>query len=258
MLPDMSFSSLAEQAAEIYKLVGPVGAGLLILSVFSATLIVIKIFTFLLAGLGRTQRLERALSAFETAGVEALLQSLGNSRHPIADMMRTGANLARERHSKQYIQSEILDVATKRFNGLSRFNRLLELVGLIAPLLGLLGTILGMITAFQALQTSGAQADPAVLAGGIWEALLTTAIGLVVAIPAIVVFNLAEDRIDTLREQSASIMGRFMARLEPELAKPVPAEAAGNPVLYGGAPVVRDTRAGSFPAANPAFEKHWP
>ena len=54
----------------------------------------------------------------------------------------------------------------------------------VAPLLGLLGTVLGMIDAFQALQDSGNQADPAALAGGIWEALLTTAAGMAVAIPA--------------------------------------------------------------------------
>ena len=62
--------------------------------------------------------------------------------------------------------------------------RALEVIAAIAPLLGLLGTVLGMIAAFQALQTSGNQADPGVLAGGIWEALLTTAAGMAVAIPA--------------------------------------------------------------------------
>ena len=94
-----------------------------------------------------------------------------------------------------------------------RHNRTLELIGLIAPLLGLLGTILGMITAFKALQSSGAQADPAVLAGGIWEALLTTAFGLAVAIPAIVAFNLSENRIDRLRENANAVLGRFFACL---------------------------------------------
>ena len=60
----------------------------------------------------------------------------------------------------------------------------LELISTIAPLLGLLGTVLGMIEAFQALQETGNSADPAALAGGIWEALLTTAAGMAVAIPA--------------------------------------------------------------------------
>jgi len=60
----------------------------------------------------------------------------------------------------------------------------LDLIAVIAPLMGLLGTVLGMIVAFQTLQEAGARADPAALAGGIWEALLTTAAGMGVAIPA--------------------------------------------------------------------------
>ena len=62
--------------------------------------------------------------------------------------------------------------------------RALELISTIAQLFGLLGTVLGMIAAFQALQEAGSRADPAALAGGIWEALLTTAAGMAVAIPA--------------------------------------------------------------------------
>ena len=62
--------------------------------------------------------------------------------------------------------------------------RALELIATIAPLIGLLGTVLGMIEAFQALQAAGNRADPAALAGGIWQALLTTAAGMAVAIPA--------------------------------------------------------------------------
>ena len=52
-----------------------------------------------------------------------------------------------------------------------------------------MGTVLGMIEAFQALETTGGQADPSVLAGGIWEALLTTAAGMAVAIPAAVALS---------------------------------------------------------------------
>ena len=62
--------------------------------------------------------------------------------------------------------------------------RTLELISTVAPLVGLLGTVLGMIEAFQALQETGNRADPAALAGGIWQALLTTAAGMAVAIPA--------------------------------------------------------------------------
>lgn len=76
---------------------------------------------------------------------------------------------------------------------------MLDLIVTIAPLLGLLGTVLGMIEAFQALQTSGAQADPAALVGGIWKALLTTAAGMAIAIPASVMLSWFGSTIETLQ-----------------------------------------------------------
>jgi biopolymer transport protein ExbB len=61
-----------------------------------------------------------------------------------------------------------------------------------APLLGLLGTVLGMIEAFRQMQAAGSRVDPSQLAGGIWEALLTTAAGMVVALVAIVCLSILE------------------------------------------------------------------
>ena len=60
-------------------------------------------------------------------------------------------------------------------------------IAAIAPLLGLLGTVFGMIEAFQQMESAGKSVDPSILSGGIWEALLTTAAGLSVAIPIVVV-----------------------------------------------------------------------
>jgi biopolymer transport protein ExbB len=65
----------------------------------------------------------------------------------------------------------------------SRLNSL-AVISQVSPLLGLLGTVTGMVAAFAAMESEGAQANPALLAGGIWEALLTTVFGLGVAIPA--------------------------------------------------------------------------
>ncbi|WP_052249035.1 MotA/TolQ/ExbB proton channel family protein [Leisingera sp. ANG-Vp] len=86
--------------------------------------------------------------------------------------------------STEAAERETTRVAKAELAELRRGLRPLELIAAIAPLIGLLGTVLGMIGAFQALQESGSGADPSVLAGGIWEALLTTAAGMAVAIPA--------------------------------------------------------------------------
>ncbi len=202
-----------EMLIKTYNYIGPVGAVLVGLSVLSLTLILGKVVIFLLARLNSTGRVEEALKALENDGVEAALQALGNSRHPVAKMIRAGAARILAGENRETVEAEIRAVATREMMRLSRNDRLLELIGLIAPLLGLLGTILGMISAFQALQAAGSKADPALLAGGIWEALLTTALGLVVAIPAIVTFNMAENRLDRLRQYASVTIARFLAHV---------------------------------------------
>lgn len=110
--------------------------------------------------------------------------------------------------------------------------RPIELIATIAPLLGLLGTVLGMISAFQALQEAGARADPSMLAGGIWEALLTTAAGMAVAIPASIAltwFEAITDRVRLEMEDAGTRVfqrsGGAMSRAEQQpTAMPVPAE----------------------------------
>ncbi|WP_255553399.1 MotA/TolQ/ExbB proton channel family protein [Maritimibacter sp. DP1N21-5] len=81
-------------------------------------------------------------------------------------------------------REEIGRVASGEIQKLRSGLRGLELIATVAPLVGLLGTVLGMVTAFQALEQAGSRADPSALAGGIWEALLTTAAGMAIAIPA--------------------------------------------------------------------------
>ena len=81
-------------------------------------------------------------------------------------------------------REEVERVARAKLEAARRGLRGLDLVVTVAPLMGLLGTVLGMIEAFQALEAAGARADPSTLAGGIWVALLTTAMGMGLAIPA--------------------------------------------------------------------------
>jgi biopolymer transport protein ExbB len=82
--------------------------------------------------------------------------------------------------------------------------RPLEVIATVAPLLGLFGTVLGMIEAFKAMEAAGAQVDPAVLSGGIWQALLTTAVGLGVAIPVSLIHSLFERQHESLSIQMLS------------------------------------------------------
>lgn len=72
----------------------------------------------------------------------------------------------------------------------------LSLLANTAPLLGLLGTIIGMISAFRVIESHGAGVNPQMLAGGIWEAMLTTGVGLAVALPLLLFLHLLESLIE--------------------------------------------------------------
>ncbi len=86
-------------------------------------------------------------------------------------------------HTAEKAGNAILFDLSKRLN-------ILTVVGSITPLLGLLGTVLGMIRVFYRIAQAGSVADISVLAGGIWEALITTAAGMMVAIPAIILHHI--------------------------------------------------------------------
>ena len=91
-------------------------------------------------------------------------------------------------------EKEIGLVGTRQVRRLERGLGTLSLVSVISPLLGLTGTVLGMIRAFQAIAGAGSRVEPSLLAGGIWEALITTAAGLLVAIAAHVGFHYLDSR----------------------------------------------------------------
>lgn len=86
----------------------------------------------------------------------------------------------------------------------------LATVAALAPLLGLLGTVIGMIRAFMVIEGQGSNVSPALLAGGIWEALLTTAAGLTVAIPCLMFHNLFQGRIERVEGE----LNRMATELE--------------------------------------------
>lgn len=96
------------------------------------------------------------------------------------------------------VEQALLDEGERAVNGLRRYVRVFNGVATISPLLGLLGTVFGMITAFNEIASSNAMGRPELLAAGISEALITTAAGLVVAIPALAFYLYFISRVDQL------------------------------------------------------------
>lgn len=107
------------------------------------------------------------------------------------------AGLANRNHSREIMKESIETTGRQVALELERFLNTLGTIAMISPLLGLLGTVLGMITVFTVITTSGA-GDPGELAGGISQALITTAAGLTVAIPSLIFSRYFRGRMEAL------------------------------------------------------------
>lgn len=142
-------------------------------------------------GAGLAEKVARLLAnGDETAAVETSTKS--NS--PMGRVL-THAIAAKDM-DREILETVIVNATDTEVRDLSRYIQALATIGNIAPLLGLLGTVVGMIKAFMVIQQMGGKVNAAVLAGGIWEAMLTTALGLAVALPTMVAHSYLVSRVD--------------------------------------------------------------
>lgn len=191
---------LIEQLQAIIDMGGPVVLLLVVLSVLSLAVILYKLWQFSYIGVGRHKRARRAQALWLQGQAGEALSLLEAGKSPVSIVV---AHAVRGQKNHAYeaalVREDIERVALLSLAKTRSMLRFLETVGQISPLLGLFGTVLGMIEAFQRLQEAGASVDPSVLAGGIWVALLTTAVGLAVAIPASLFADWFSSRVE--REQ---------------------------------------------------------
>lgn len=173
---------------------------LLVLSLLAATLVLVKLWEFWEWRLARRDAVARALEAWRRRRPEQALAQLAGERAPLAAVLATAmAALTEPGLREEQARERAAQDALARLERMRSGLRALELIGQIAPLLGLFGTVLGMIDAFRALQAGGGEVRPELLAGGIWQALLTTAAGLAIAMPVIAVAHALERVVDGQR-----------------------------------------------------------
>ncbi|WP_170473150.1 MotA/TolQ/ExbB proton channel family protein [Ruegeria arenilitoris] len=180
---------------EILNLGGPVVAILLVMSVLTLAVTIYKLWQFAACGVGRHRVLSKALQAWDAGDPGAARSRLNESSSYLAPIV----SAAMDARNVPGIEDRLDAEAGLALARLERGFRLLDTVAQLAPLLGLFGTVLGMINAFQSLQSAGSAVDPSLLAGGIWVALVTTAVGLAVAMPTSMVLSWFESR--TARER---------------------------------------------------------
>lgn len=193
----MDWVSLFSPVQGIVDTGGPVVAILLAAAVLVTTVALYKIWQFRAAGVGRHRRLLLAIETWDQGKRIQARSQLSTSESYLTPVIEAGFQ-AYGGETGALSARLNADVET-RLGVLERGFRLLDNVAQLAPLLGLFGTVLGMISAFQALQQAGDQVDPSILAGGIWVALLTTAVGLAVAMPTSLILSWLEQRIEKER-----------------------------------------------------------
>jgi biopolymer transport protein ExbB len=199
----------------LFRIGGPVSVALVALSVIALTMTLYKIWQFAVNRVGRHKIAHTAIDLWFDGDKEAAYAKVASHHSPlskvVAHAMRGlthgGANL-------DVVKEDVTRVALSELHDLRSYLRGIEVIAQSAPLLGLLGTVVGMIEAFNQLEASGAAVNPAQLAGGIWTALLATALGLGIAI----VFSIAgawfESRVENERSAiEMTITGFFAHRI---------------------------------------------
>lgn len=213
-------------AAGLIEAGGPVVMILLAMSIFTLTIILFKLWQFWRLGGGSSGALDRALQLW-LSGQHGEAYQLVRCHKSAAAFALSHAmrGLKHDEARLSQVREDVERVALGQIKALKSWLKALEAVVQIAPLLGLFGTVIGMIAAFKALQDAGSQADPAVLAGGIWVALLTTAVGLAVAIPVSFVLYWFESLVEgERRAMEAALTSLFTGRITEFEADFAPAD----------------------------------
>ena len=183
-------------AAHFLTVGGPVLWLLLGLSVAALSIILFKCWQFATLRPERDDDVRESLLRWRHGRFDEAGEPLVAGR-PIADVVAAAMRGLRVAGAdRALLKEEIERVALGRLNHLRTFLPPLEAIAILSPLLGLLGTVLGMILAFQRMEAAGPQVDPSVLSSGIWRALLTTALGLGVAIPVTAVHGWLERKVE--------------------------------------------------------------
>ncbi len=185
--------------SEMFRVIemgGPLMYPILLCSILFLAILIERLYHYHRARIDTTQFISGIRTILRKREIPEAISFCDNTPGPVAHIVKAG--ILRHDLPKEEIKETIGDAALHEIPRLEKNLNVLATVAHIAPLLGLLGTVLGMIGAFQRIQTEGGRVNAADLAGGIWEALITTAAGLSVAIPAYVAYNYLVSRVNAL------------------------------------------------------------
>lgn len=158
---------------------------------------------------------DRLLPLLARREIQRLSETLAGSASVLARALSAGLERARPKipdANKQKVEETVSESLEHEENAIGQWINYLNVVATVAPMIGLLGTVSGMIGAFQTI-SAGGMGRPELLAGDIGEALITTAVGLVIGIPAMIAYFMLRARLDNRMMATAQEAGRLLDRL---------------------------------------------
>ncbi|WP_085297137.1 MotA/TolQ/ExbB proton channel family protein [Cognaticolwellia mytili] len=187
---------------------------LIALSVISVSIATYKLAQFIWFGVANSRYYTLWLERLNTG---TLLQT-HSEKHSDVYLLNEITNYAliqsKNHGNKDDFEVVMEQYATNKIEQMRGGLKALEVISMTAPLLGLLGTVLGMINAFDQLKSSGMQVDPSILSAGISQALLTTAAGLIVALPALSLWHLYERMLAKAQRQIETVLTEISIRVQ--------------------------------------------
>jgi len=177
---------------------------ILLCSLVSVAVVCERLYRFRQARLKDPLFLDRIKEMIKDGKVDEALKECKQAKNPIGNVLARG--IEKSHYSGcckniSEIEKAISHAGQQELRELDRYMPTLATIANIAPLLGLFGTVTGLIKAFMVIQQLGGKVNASVLAGGIWEAMLTTAFGLSVALPTVVAYNYLVGKIENFSHE---------------------------------------------------------
>jgi biopolymer transport protein ExbB len=188
------------------------------LSIVVAVIIIERLLYFRRIRVDEEKMINRLKSALRKGHYDEAMAICENNPSPVTNLMRVG--IEHRMYPRETIREAILDAANLEVPQMERHLPALGTISHIAPLLGLLGTVTGNISAFGMLGKFGTVGDPGLLAKGIAEALLTTAAGIIVAIPAVIFYNYLVSKVNHTILRLENRVNELVLVLEDKRAHP--------------------------------------
>lgn len=196
---------------EIVKAGGPMMGPIILASIIAAAIVLERLWTLQAKRVLPTDLTDKVWRWVEQQQIQDKHIAALQQNSPLGKILAAG--LANRHRDRAIMKESIEDTGRHVVHELDRFIGTLGMIASLSPLMGLLGTVLGMIRTFNAITTEGI-GNPAALAGGIAEALITTAAGLTVAIPAMIGYRFLRGKVERLVVQMEKEAMKLVQALE--------------------------------------------